>query len=128
MASPFHFVVVLIGPGLNPAPFEPPLLNFMRRSIRSWRKRQQNRACHSALVRRLREWLVQPNQLYANKGIDRSRPEAGFLDSVSCPQTRVIMKLESLLSALLASTLIGVNAYAADIELLNVSYDPTRAV
>ena len=36
------------------------------------------------------------------------------------------MKLESLLSALLASTLIGVNAYAADIELLNVSYDPTR--
>ena len=36
------------------------------------------------------------------------------------------MKLESLLAALLATMLIGVNAYAADIELLNVSYDPTR--
>ena len=36
------------------------------------------------------------------------------------------MKLTSLLSALLSSALIGGNALAADIELLNVSYDPTR--
>ena len=42
------------------------------------------------------------------------------------PLIGVIMKLTSLLSALLSSALIGGNALAADIELLNVSYDPTR--
>lgn len=36
------------------------------------------------------------------------------------------MKLKSLLPALLATALIGGNAHAADVELLNVSYDPTR--
>jgi sulfate transport system substrate-binding protein len=36
------------------------------------------------------------------------------------------MKLKSLLSALVATALLGGNAIAADITLLNVSYDPTR--
>lgn len=36
------------------------------------------------------------------------------------------MKLKSLLPALLATALLGGNAFAADIQLLNVSYDPTR--
>jgi sulfate transport system substrate-binding protein len=40
--------------------------------------------------------------------------------------TGVIMKLKTLFSALAASALFGGNALAADIELLNVSYDPTR--
>jgi len=36
------------------------------------------------------------------------------------------MKSKSLLAALFASALLGVNAFAADLSLLNVSYDPTR--
>ncbi len=36
------------------------------------------------------------------------------------------MKAKTLLSTLLATALLGGNAFAADIQLLNVSYDPTR--
>jgi ABC-type sulfate transport system substrate-binding protein len=36
------------------------------------------------------------------------------------------MKLKPLLAALLASALLVGNAAAADVSLLNVSYDPTR--
>ncbi|MBW7901701.1 MAG: sulfate ABC transporter substrate-binding protein [Rhodocyclaceae bacterium] len=36
------------------------------------------------------------------------------------------MKLKALFSVLAATALIGGNALAADVELLNVSYDPTR--
>ena len=35
-------------------------------------------------------------------------------------------KLKSLLASLLATSLIASSAFAADISLLNVSYDPTR--
>ena len=38
----------------------------------------------------------------------------------------VLMKLKRLLAGLLASALLVGNAAAADISLLNVSYDPTR--
>ena len=36
------------------------------------------------------------------------------------------MKIRSIIAGLLAASLVAGNALAADVTLLNVSYDPTR--
>ena len=55
-------------------------------------------------------------------------PPPVFLDWLLSyfPLLGFLMKSKSLLAALVASALFGVKAFAADLSLLNVSYDPTR--